>query len=77
MGGHVLNKVEWIKLVWITSVITEPEPAIIHFKNTRKSGFACITLLSFVRLALTVKEQHFVFSIKFPCSIHFPKTHGY
>ena len=30
----------------ITSVITEPEPAIIHFKNTRKSGFACITLLS-------------------------------
>ena len=30
----------------ITSVITEPEPAIIHFKNTRKSGFVCITLLS-------------------------------
>ena len=29
----------------ITSVITEPERAIIHFKNTRKSGFACITLL--------------------------------
>ena len=33
----------------ITSVITEPEqpePAIIHFKNTRKSGFVCIALLS-------------------------------
>jgi hypothetical protein len=29
----------------ITSVITEPERAIIHFKTTRKSGFACITLL--------------------------------
>ena len=29
----------------ITSVITEPESAIIHFKNTLKSGFACITLL--------------------------------
>jgi hypothetical protein len=27
-------------------VITEPEPAIILLKNTRKSGFACITLLS-------------------------------
>ena len=32
----------------ITSVITEPEPAIIHSKTTRKSGFACITLLSYV-----------------------------
>ena len=30
----------------ITSVITEPERLIIHFKNTRKSGFVCITLLS-------------------------------
>ena len=30
----------------ITFAITEPEPAIIHFKSTRKSGFACITLLS-------------------------------
>ena len=30
----------------ITSAITEPEPAIIHFNNTRKSGFACIALLS-------------------------------
>ena len=27
-------------------MITEPGPAIIHFKNTRKSGIACITLLS-------------------------------
>ena len=32
----------------ITSVITEPEPAIVHFKSTRKSGFACITLLCLV-----------------------------
>ena len=30
----------------ITPVITEPERMTIHFKNTRKSGFACITLLS-------------------------------
>ena len=30
----------------ITAVITEPEQAINHFKNTRKSGFVCITLLS-------------------------------
>lgn len=29
-----------------TGTITEPGPAIIHFKNTRKSSFACITLLS-------------------------------
>ena len=29
----------------ITSAITEPEPAIVHFKTTRKSGFACIALL--------------------------------
>ena len=28
------------------SGLTESEPAIIHFKSTRKSGFACITLLS-------------------------------
>ena len=26
-------------------MITKPEPAIIHFKTTRKSGFACIALL--------------------------------
>jgi hypothetical protein len=30
----------------ITAVITEPERAINHFKNTRKSGFVCITLFS-------------------------------
>ena len=29
----------------ITSVITEPERLIIHFKSTCKSGFVCITLL--------------------------------
>ena len=32
----------------ITAAITEPEPAIIHLKNTRKPGFACIALLSTV-----------------------------
>ena len=37
-----------VHLSRITSVITEPERMIIHFKNTRKSGFACITLLSTV-----------------------------
>ena len=29
----------------ITATITEPEPAIVHFRNTRKPGFACITSL--------------------------------
>ena len=32
--------------IWITSAITEPEQAIFHFETTRKSGFACIALLS-------------------------------
>ena len=42
----------------ITSVITEPEPAIIHFKNTRKSGFACITLLfGVLQLAISFAVQ--------------------
>ena len=36
----------WQKSVWITAAITEPEPAIVHSKTTRKSGFACIALLS-------------------------------
>ena len=40
----------------ITAVITEPEPAINHFKNTRKSGFACITLLSGSLLQVRIKE---------------------
>ena len=31
---------------WITSAITEPEQVILHFQSTRKSGFACIALLS-------------------------------
>ena len=30
----------------ITSVITEPGRLIIQFQKTRKTGFACITLLS-------------------------------
>ena len=30
----------------ITLAITEPERVIHHFKTTRKSGFACIALLS-------------------------------
>ena len=46
--SYLRVKVEVLSV--ITSVITEPEPAINHFKNTRKSGFACITLLSRVLL---------------------------
>ena len=42
------------RLSVITSVITEPELAIIHFKNTRKSGFACITLLPKQEMSLIV-----------------------
>ena len=36
--GHLVSR--------ITSAITEPETAIVHFNTTRKSGFACIALLS-------------------------------
>ena len=40
----------------ISAVITEPEPAIIQFKNTRKSGFACITLLSYALSITSILE---------------------
>ena len=46
-AGWYLDNVASLR--WITPVITEPEPAIHHFKNTRKSGFVCITLLSGLR----------------------------
>ena len=36
-----------VQLIYdITVTITEPGQAILHFKNTRKPGFACIVLLS-------------------------------
>ena len=40
--------IENLKLIssGITSVITEPGRVILHFQKTRKTGFACITLLS-------------------------------
>ena len=48
----------------ITAVITEPEPAIIHFKNTRKSGFACITLLCGIVAIGTKAEAVSEFNIR-------------
>ena len=51
----------WFRASRITSVITEPEPAIIHFKTTRKSGFACIALLSGqLELGVKLQEERFV-----------------
>ena len=44
----------------VTSAITEPELAIVHFKTTRKSGFACIAL---VRLAWRV-----FYGVQVPCT---------
>lgn len=40
---NVVLQFGWLRE--ITSVITEPKLAIIHFKNTRKLEFACIVLL--------------------------------